>query len=147
MNMPADPEDKHANDALPVSRPGRPAFSHPAEEAFATILDYYGVEWEYEPHTFPLEWDQHGNVTEAFSPDFYLPQQDLYIELTTLRPRLSTMKNRKLRRMKELYPQVNIKLIKRKEMRDLLVKFGLYDQALRIAGTQAQSQEPRREGA
>ena len=74
----------------------------------------------------------------AFSPDFYLPGQDLYIELTTLRPKLSTKKNRKLRRMKELYPDVNIKLFKRKEMRDLMVKFGLYDQAAQITGTQAQ---------
>jgi hypoxanthine phosphoribosyltransferase len=80
-------------------------------------------------------------VVEAFSPDFYLPQQDLYIELTTLRPELSTRKNRKLRRMKELYPEINIKLFKRREMRDLMVKFGLYDQAARISGTEAQKQE------
>lgn len=125
----------------PQHRSGRPVFSHPAEEAFAAILDFYGVEWEYEPRAFPLEWDEQGNVIEAFRPDFYLPQQDLYIELTTLRPKLSTKKNRKLRRMKELYPQVNIKLFKRKEMRDLLVKFGLYDQAAKIAGEQAQNQD------
>jgi hypothetical protein len=83
-------------------------FSHPAEEAFARILDYYNLEWAYEPRTFPLEWDANGNVLEAFTPDFYIPQQDLYIELTTLRPQLSTRKNRKLRRMKELYPDINI---------------------------------------
>lgn len=115
-----------------------PAFSHVAEEAFATILDYYGVIWQYEPRTFPLEWDEKGNITEAFSPDFYLPQQDLYIELTTLRPKLSNKKNRRLRRMKELYPHINIKLIKRKEIRDLLVKFGLDDQAAKIFGSEAQ---------
>jgi hypoxanthine phosphoribosyltransferase len=119
----------------------RPHFSHPAEEAFSKILDFYGIEWVYEPYTFPLEWDEHGAVVEAFSPDFYLPQQDLYIELTTLRPELSTRKNRKLRRMKELYPEINIKLFKRREMRDLMVKFGLYDQAARISGTEAQKQE------
>ena len=116
-------------------------FSHPAEEAFAKILDFYGIAWEYEPRTFPLEWDEHGVTLEAFSPDFYLPDQDLYIELTTLRPELSTRKNHKLRRMKELYPEINIKLFKRREMRDLMVKFGLYDQAARIAGTEAQKQE------
>jgi hypothetical protein len=118
-----------------------PVFSHPAEEAFARILDYYGVDWEYEPRTFPLEWDELGNVTEAFSPDFYLPQQDLYIELTTLRPKLSTKKNRKLRRLKELYPGTNVKLFKRREMRDLMVKFGLYDQAVKITGTEAQNHD------
>lgn len=115
-----------------------PVFSHAAEEAFATILDYYGVVWQYEPRTFPLEWDEKGAVTEAFSPDFYLPQQDLYIELTTLRPKLSNKKNRRMRRMKELYPHINVKLIKRKEIRDLLVKFGLDDQAARIFGSEAQ---------
>ena len=121
--------------------PSHPHFSHPAEEAFAKVLDFYGIAWVYEPRTFPLEWDEHGVTVEAFSPDFYLPDQDLYIELTTLRPELSTRKNRKLRRVKELYPEINIKLFKRREMRDLMVKFGLYDQAAGIEGTQAQKPE------
>ena len=138
MKLSPDPEGLQPPN---TPMPSRPTFSHPAEEAFATILDYYGVDWEYEPRVFPLVWDERGNVIEAFSPDFYLPQQDLYIELTTLRPKLSTKKNRKLRRMKELYPDVNVKLFKRKEMRDLLVKFGLYDQAAKIVGSKAQDQE------
>jgi hypothetical protein len=115
-----------------------PQFVHPAEEIFARILDFYGIEWEYEPRSFPLQWDEKGNVTEAFKPDFYLPQQNLYVELTTLRPHLATFKNRKLRRMKELYPDVNIKLFKRKEMRDLMVKYGLMQEAEKIQGTGAQ---------
>ena len=86
----------------------RPVFAHPAEEIFARILDFYGIRWEYEPHTFPLEWDENGNVTLAFSPDFYLPEQDLYIELTTLRPQLSTRKNKKIRLMNQLYPHIKI---------------------------------------
>lgn len=116
----------------------KPAFQHPAEEEFARILDYYGIEWQYEPRTFELDWDEHGNVSEAFAPDFYLPQQDLYIELTTLRPHLSTRKNRKLRRLKELYPDTNIKLFKRKEMHDLMVKYGLDSEAERIEGRESQ---------
>lgn len=124
---------------LPVTNKHRSTkFSHSAEAAFAQILDFYGIQWEYEPRTFPLEWDTSGSVTLAFSPDFYLPEQDLYVELTTLRPRLSTLKNRKLRRMKELYPDVNIKLYKRREMRDLMVKYGLDTEAGRIRGTGAQ---------
>jgi len=111
-------------------------FVHQAERDFARILDFYGLEWEYEPRTFPLEWDAQGNVTEAFTPDFYLPEQDLYIELTTLRPQLSTQKNRKLRRMKELYPEINIRLFKRREIRDLMVKYGLDTSG--IQGTEAQ---------
>lgn len=120
------PENKHLQ------------FSHPAEEVFAKILDFYGLEWQYEPRTFPLEWNDQGQVTEAFSPDFYLPAQDIYIELTTLRPKLATFKNRRIRRMQEIYPDVHVKLIKRREMRDLMVKFGLYEDAEKIQGTEAQ---------
>ena len=115
-----------------------PSFVHPAEEMFARVMDYYGVRWIYEPRTFDLEWDANGKVTLAFTPDFYLPDQDLYVELTTLRPQLSTKKNKKMRLMAELYPNINIKLMKRREMRDLMVKYGLYDQAEHIQGTQAQ---------
>ncbi len=116
----------------------RPHFAHPIEEVFAQILDYYGVEWLYEPRTFPLEWDSDGNTTVAFAPDFYLPQQDLYIELTTLRPQLSRIKNRKMRRMSELYPDIQIKLLKRQDIRDMMVKFGLDEEAGRLFGTLAQ---------
>jgi hypoxanthine phosphoribosyltransferase len=129
------------SEPLSASDCHRPEFAHPAEGAFARILDFYGIEWEYEPRTFPLEWDEQGNIVEAFAPDFYLPQQDLYVELTTLRPQLSTHKNRKLRRMKELYPEVNVKLFKRREMRDLMTKYGLMQEAEQIRGTGAQKRE------
>lgn len=118
-----------------------PRFSHPTEEAFARILDYYGIEWQYEPRTFDLQWTADGSVTEAFTPDFYLPQQDLYIELTTLRPKLATYKNRRIRRMKELYPEINIKLFKRREMHKLMVKFGLEQEAGQIEGIEAQGED------
>jgi hypothetical protein len=121
-------------------------FVHPAEAAFAKILDFYGLKWEYEPRTFPLKWDESNNISEAFTPDFYLPDQDLFIELTTLRTKLATHKNRKIRRLKELYPEVNIKLFKRREMRDLMVKFGLDDQAIRIQGDQSQTQDSGENG-
>jgi hypothetical protein len=116
----------------------RTIFSHRAEEAFAKVLDFYGLEWKYEPRSFALAWDKEGNVTEAFTPDFYLPEQDLYIELTTLRPKLATKKNRKLRKMNEIYPHINIKLFKRREMRALMVKYGLEEEAQNIQGTEAQ---------
>lgn len=113
-------------------------FIHPIEAAFARILDYYGIAWEYEPRTFPLEWDAQGNVLVAFTPDFYLPQQALYVELTTLRPKLTLKKNRKLKRIKELYPDINIKLFKRRELRNMMLKFGMVEEAERIFGTEAQ---------
>lgn len=115
-------------------------FAHPVEQAFATILDFYHIDWVYEPRTFVLERDTNGKVTLAFTPDFYLPEQDLYIELTTLRPKLSTIKNKKLRLMGELYPEIHIKLLKRREMRELMIKFGLYQEASVINGTKAQTE-------
>ncbi len=123
-----------------MNRSGKhhPNFAHPSEEEFARILDYYGVEWEYEPRTFVLEQDTRGNILEAFSPDFYLPQQDLYIELTTLRPKLIRIKNRKIRRLQELYPDVNIKLFKRQNVRDMMIKYGIDEEAEKILDSEAQ---------
>jgi hypothetical protein len=115
-----------------------PVFSHPSEAEFARILDYYGIEWEYEPRTFILEQDEAGNIREAFSPDFYLPEQDLFVELTTLRPKLNRIKNRKIRRMKELYPEINIKLFKRHHVRDMMIKYGIDEQARDILDGEAQ---------
>ena len=119
----------------------KPVFIHPIEEAFARILDFYGVAWEYEPRTFPLNWDEQGNVIEAFTPDFFLPGQNLYVELTTLRPKLTLRKNRKLKRIKELYPEINIKLFKRRELRNMMLRFGMREEAERIFGTEAQESE------
>ena len=106
---------------------------------FAKILDFYGIDWEYEPRTFELEWGENRKVTLAFAPDFYLPQQNLYIELTTLRPQLSTLKNKKMRLMAELYPEIKIKLMKRKDMRDMMIKYGMYAEANTIQGSSAQN--------
>lgn len=98
-------------------------FGHPSEEEFARLLDFYRIEWLYEPRSFPLEW-QGNRVAEMFTPDFYLPEIDLYIELTTLKQSLITEKNRKLRRLKEIYPEVNVKLLNKKDYVRLLAKYG-----------------------
>ncbi|MEI6157435.1 MAG: cytidylate kinase family protein [Atribacterota bacterium] len=102
-------------------------FVHPSEEEFARILDFYGIRWLYEPRQFPLEWDNEGNVIEAFSPDFYLLDFDLFIELTTQKQKLVWRKNRKVRRLRELYPQVKIKVIYSRDYTHLLRKFGVED--------------------
>jgi len=85
-------------------------FAHESEKEFARILDFYRIRWEYEPKTFPLEWDQEGNVTVSFTPDFYLTDYGLFIELTTMNQKLVTKKNRKIKKLRELYPDINIKL-------------------------------------
>ena len=98
-------------------------FAHASEEEFARLLDFYGVRWQYEPRTFPLRQDDDGRVVEAFSPDFFLPDFDLYIELTTMKQGLVTDKHRKLRRLQELYPEIQIKLLHKKDYLNLLAKY------------------------
>lgn len=110
---------------MATTRDTGPRFAHPSERTFAELLDFYEVAWEYERRSFPLAWDEHGTPTEAFTPDFYLPEFDLYVELTTLRQPLVTRKNRKLRRLRELYPDVRIKLLYRRDVHKLLTKYGL----------------------
>lgn len=100
-------------------------FAHPSEEQFAHILSYYRIQWIYEPRTFPVRWDQAGRVVESFTPDFYLPELDLYVELTTLRQSLVTKKNRKLRLLRRLHPEVNVKLFYRSDFEQLLGKYAV----------------------
>jgi len=98
-------------------------FAHESEKEFAKILDYYRIKWEYEPKTFPLSWDSQGNVLESFTPDFYLSDYDLFIELTTMNQKLVTKKNRKIKRIKELYPHINIKLFYKRDFHSLVFKY------------------------
>ena len=100
------------------------SFAHASEAEMARILDFYAVRWEYEPHTFPILWNLDGAVVESFSPDFYLPDLDCYLEMTTLRQKLVRKKNRKLRRLRELYPDLNVKLFYARDFRALMLKYG-----------------------
>ena len=106
------------------------------------ILDFYGVRWEYEPHTFPILWNLDGGVVESFAPDFFLPDLDLYLELTTLRQKLVRKKNRKLRRLRELYPDLNIKLFYARDFRALMLKYGRLALLDGLSGTSGQVVAP-----
>ena len=100
-------------------------FAHNSERQFAKLLDFYGIVWEYEPRTFTLERDRDGRPVQAFTPDFYLPAYDRFIEITTLNQKLVTKKNRKARRLRELYPEVGITVLYQRDYLHLLVKYGL----------------------
>src|SRR3954471_10866451 len=100
-------------------RAGRAPFANRAELECAKLLDYYGVPWEYEPRTFVLATDEEGRVTEAFTPDFFLPEQALYLEVTVMKQALVTRKNRKLRRLRERYPEINAKLFYKRDFERL----------------------------
>ena len=102
-------------------------FAHKSEEEFARFLDFYSIEWRYESTGFPIEWDKEGRVVESFTPDFYLPQLDLFVELTTMKQSLVTRKNKKIRRMRNLYPDINLKILYGRHYRKLLFKFGVLE--------------------
>jgi hypoxanthine phosphoribosyltransferase len=103
----------------------QPRFANPAELEYAKVLDWYGIPWAYEPTTFVLERDEQGRVVEAFTPDFYLPDQNLYLEVTVMKQSLVTRKNRKLRKLREQYPHIKIKLFYERDFQRLAARFGL----------------------
>lgn len=115
-----------------------PSFAHASEAEMSRILDFYGVAWRYEPTTFPILWNLDGEVVESFSPDFYLPEFDLYLEMTTLKQSLVRKKNRKLRRLRELYPDVRIKLFYARDFRAMMLKYGRLGLAESLTGTSGQ---------
>ena len=121
-----------------------PAFAHASEAELARILDYYQVRWQYEPKKFPILWNLDGKVVECFAPDFYLPELDLYVELTTLKQSLVRKKNRKLRRLRDLYPELRVKLLYAKDFRALMLKYGRIDAVGSLTGLEGQTPPPRR---
>lgn len=112
-------------------KPERKEFGHPSEQVFANLLDFYGITWDYEPRSFPLQWDKDGKASEAFTPDFYLPEFDLYVELTTMKQANVTKKNRKIRLLRTIYPHVNIQVFYQKDVQDLVMKYGLPERLAR----------------
>ena len=106
-------------------RAARVDFAHPSERYFATLLDLYGVTWRYEPFEFPLAWDDAGRPTKAFRPDFFLPEHSMFVELTVADQRLVTKKNAKVRRMRELYPELRLTIVYQRDLTTLLERHGL----------------------
>jgi cytidylate kinase len=114
-----------------VRLPGK-SFAHHSEQIFANLLDFYRIAWEYEPRNFPVQWDAEGRISESFTPDFYLPEFDLYIELTTMKQSLVTRKNRKIRLLRELYPHLNVQVFYQKDFENLIFKYGLTERTAQV---------------
>ncbi|HUG29136.1 MAG TPA: hypothetical protein VMQ65_01285 [Candidatus Limnocylindria bacterium] len=154
VEAPAPPEERDPlADGITAADPGAPfdgglppeggtiegtRFAHASEAEMARILDFYAVRWEYEPTTFPILWNLDGDVVESFAPDFYLPDLDLFLEMTTLKQRLVRKKNRKLRRLRELYPDIRIKLFYARDFRAMMLKYGRLGLAHSLSGTLGQ---------
>jgi hypothetical protein len=127
MGLQQVPRSQIVKNLLPEvpEKPNNEHFVNDAEREFAHFLDFYHIPYQYEPRTFALEADADGKIIEGFTPDFYLSDQDLYIELTTMKQSLVTRKNRKVRKLRQLYPEVNIRIFYQRDFYSLLAKFGL----------------------
>jgi hypoxanthine phosphoribosyltransferase len=151
IEAPPPPVDRPAGPEPPVAAVGsstpRSTFAHASEAEMARILDFYQVRWEYEPHVFPVVWNLDGAVVESFAPDFWLPDLDLYLEMTTLRQKLVRKKNRKLRRVLELYPDLRVKLFYARDFRALMLKFGKLGLVAELSGTSGQVTPARSDGS
>ena len=95
-------------------------FAHPSEELFSRLLTLYGHPWLYEPFEFPLEWNDRGVPIRGFRPDFYLCERRLFIELTVSAQRLVTRKNHKVRRFRDLYPEIPLLVVYQRDFHQLL---------------------------
>lgn len=116
----------HRNGRHPSATPAaRVRFAHPSERLFAALLDAHGVRWQYEPVEFPLRWDEGGAPVGGFRPDFWLPEHRCFVELTTADQRLVTRKNAKLRRMRALYPEVDVEIVYQRDFVELMARHGL----------------------
>jgi hypoxanthine phosphoribosyltransferase len=116
-----EPRHRHPS----VSAPSSAKFAHPSEGLFASLLTLYGLEWSYEPVEFPLEWNELGQPTKGFRPDFYIPSQQLFIELTVLEQRLVTRKNKKVRLFRTLYPEIALLVVYQRDFTQLLERHDL----------------------
>ncbi len=116
-------EQQAENSILQTQNSNLPNFKNESESEFARLLNLYQIDWRYEPKFFPVEWDDAHNVTMAFSPDFYLPKFDIYLELTTMNQKYVTAKKKKLEKLQELYPGINVKIIYKRDFLSLLERF------------------------
>src|SRR5215212_9588747 len=145
-----DHDEAPRQELLPPLRwllqPNDDRFAHPAEIELARLLTFYGLRWAYEPTTFAVRWGRDGRAVEFVTPDFYLPDHDLYLELTTMRQRLVTRKNRKFRLLRESYPNVRVRLLYLrdfKRLRHIYQPIGT-DQEARIGGILYEAQDLER---
>lgn len=100
----------------------RVPFAHASEAELAKIFDFYCIVWEYEPRSFPIAWNHRGRPVEFFTPDFYLPEYDLYVELTVAKPVRNTRKNRKVRLLRSHHPRINVKLLTRRDVERIFAR-------------------------
>ena len=71
----------------------------------ARLLEFQKRTWQYEPKTFWFEAIRRG--VRSYKPDFYLPKEDIYIEVKGY---LDAKSKTKLKRMAKYHPKVKIEV-------------------------------------
>ena len=83
------------------------------EANIARLFNYLGIKWLYQPKTFDLK-------TQNYTPDFYLPEQKIYIEVKNFLWKYSKIRDEKFRK---LYPNINLFLLLKKDYLKLEKKY------------------------
>jgi len=80
------------------------------EANVARYFNFVGIKWEFESKTFWFENIKRGN--RSYTPDFYLPEEDRYVEVKGWMDKSSKTK---LKRMAKYYPNIKIEIIAKDE--------------------------------
>ena len=107
-----------------ATRSGSPT---PSERQFARLLDFYQIAWAYEPTSFPIAWDREGSVCSASRPTSSCRSSTSTSRSRRLNQKLVTKKNRKVRRLRERYPEIRCKVFYQRDYLSLVTKYGLED--------------------
>ena len=83
------------------------------EANIARLFNYLGIRWQHQPKIFNL-------VSQNYTPDFYLPDDDIYIEVKNFLWKYSKIRDRKFRK---LYPDIKLTLLLKKDYLELEKKY------------------------
>jgi len=83
------------------------------EANIARLFNYSGIKWTYQQKTFDLG-------SQNYTPDFYLPDGDIYIEVKNFLWRYSKTRDRKFRK---IYPGIKLTLLLKKDYLELEKKY------------------------
>jgi len=86
-------------------------FLHASETEFARMLDARDITWRYKPRTFAVEWDEEGNFIDCFTPDFFLPDYEMYVVLIAPYRSVPDGKTKRVKLLRRQHPEIRIEVL------------------------------------
>ncbi|MCB9819038.1 hypothetical protein H6788_02550 [Candidatus Nomurabacteria bacterium] len=83
------------------------------EANYARVLNLTGIKWIHQPKRFRLK-------SQYYTPDFYLPESDKYIEIKNFLSDYSLKRDKEFR---ELYPKLELELVLKEDYKKLEEEF------------------------